>query len=243
VLIGGDMNTHADYTGKPWSAVAKMTAAGYGWYSHSVDFIFYPRADGVRLTGSWQGSMVSDHHWIAVRLAAVPLRPARLASAPLRPAGLRPARLGLSAGGCGQVVYPVPGPYTGSDRHNWHSAGQRWSSWHTGTDFSVPCGTPVYAAHAGLIEIDTTQAWAGPWLVRVVSGPDSLATWYAHMRRVTVSRGEPVRPGQLIGLVGRLGNATGCHLHFEVHLRNGPIYGADNTDPSRWLAGHAARPA
>ena len=38
---------------------------------------------------------------------------------------------------------------------------------------------------------------------------------------------------------GARGNATGCHLHFEVHLHNGSIYGPDNVDPSQWLAQNA----
>jgi hypothetical protein len=39
----------------------------------------------------------------------------------------------------------------------------------------------------------------------------------------------------VLGEVGDRGNATGCHLHFEVHLHNGSIYGPDNVDPSVWL--------
>ena len=62
------------------------------------------------------------------------------------------------------------------------------------------------------------------------------------MRKVDVTTGQVVRPGQRIGEAGDLGNATGCHLHFEVHLHNGSIYGPDNTDPTRWLASQAGRP-
>lgn len=61
------------------------------------------------------------------------------------------------------------------------------------------------------------------------------------MEKVTVSRGETVQPGQQIGEVGNEGNSEGCHLHFEVHLKNGSIYGPDNVDPSAWLAEHARR--
>ena len=136
----------------------------------------------------------------------------------------------------GQVVYPVPSRFIGTDAHNWGEAGSHWSRWHTGTDFSVPCGTQVLAATSGQIEIDTTQAWAGRWLVKVVTGPASVATWYAHMQELDVSEGQTVRAGQQLGDVGALGNADGCHLHFEVHLHNGTIYGPDNTDPSAWLA-------
>jgi len=145
------------------------------------------------------------------------------------------------SGSCGEVVYPVPAQYVGNDAHNWHDSGRHWSSWHSGTDFGAPCGTPVYAAHAGTIEVDTTQGWSGPWLVKVTNGPGLLTTWYAHMEQVTVSRGETVQPGQQIGVVGEEGNSDGCHLHFEVHLENGSIYGPDNVDPSTWLAENASR--
>ncbi|MDO9494213.1 MAG: peptidoglycan DD-metalloendopeptidase family protein [Nocardioides sp.] len=147
------------------------------------------------------------------------------------------------AAGCSEVVYPVPEQYVGSDQHNWHSQGSTWSSWHTGTDFSMPCGTPVYAAHAGTVEIDTTQSWSGPYLVKITTGPTSLATWYAHMETVTVSRAQTVAAGDQIGTTGNLGNSRGCHLHFEVHLENGSIYGPDNVDPSTWLAENASRPS
>lgn len=139
----------------------------------------------------------------------------------------------------GGVVYPVPPAIIGTDSQNWGGSGSHWSSWHTGTDLSVPCGTPVLAVTAGTIEIETGQAWAGTWLVRVVTGPDSVATWYAHMQKLNVRAGQTVRAGQQIGEVGARGNATGCHLHFEVHLHNGSIYGPDNIDPSQWLAQNA----
>lgn len=140
----------------------------------------------------------------------------------------------------GGVVYPVPPAFIGTDSQNWGGSGSHWSSWHTGTDFSVPCGTPVLAATAGTVEIETGQAWAGTWLVRVVTGPDSVATWYAHMQKLHVTPGQPIGAGQQIGEVGARGNVTGCHLHFEVHLRNGSIYGPDNVDPSQWLAQNAS---
>jgi murein DD-endopeptidase MepM/ murein hydrolase activator NlpD len=139
------------------------------------------------------------------------------------------------------VVYPVPPAFVGTDSHNWGGSGSHWSSWHTGTDFSVPCGTPVLAATAGTVEIETDQAWAGTWLLKVVTGPDSVATWYAHMQKLDASPGQQVGAGQQLGEAGARGNATGCHLHFEVHLHNGSIYGPDNANPSQWLAQNASR--
>ena len=46
-----------------------MKAAGYGWHNHGVDFIFFPHHQGARLEQGWDGTMVSDHHWLSARIA------------------------------------------------------------------------------------------------------------------------------------------------------------------------------
>src|SRR5680860_1226315 len=104
--------------------------------------------------------------------------------------------------GPGGVVYPIPPAFIGTDTHTWGSAGSHWDSWHTGNDFSVPCGTPVLAATSGTVEIDTSQAWAGTWLVKVVTGANSVATWYAHMQKLDVHDGQTVGAGQQLGEAG-----------------------------------------
>jgi murein DD-endopeptidase MepM/ murein hydrolase activator NlpD len=169
--------------------------------------------------------------------------PLRRFDHPTSPVNAQVSPVGLEGASCDEVVYPVPAQYIGTDRKNWHDTGPYWTNWHTGTDFSAPCGTTVYAAHAGTIEIDTSQSWAGPQLVKVTTGAGSLTTWYAHMQSVTVSRGQTVAAGEPIGEVGKEGNGSGCHLHFEVHLENGSIYGPDNVDPSTWLAENASKPS
>jgi murein DD-endopeptidase MepM/ murein hydrolase activator NlpD len=141
----------------------------------------------------------------------------------------------------GSVSFPLP-PNSGFyDNHNWGQRSAHWASIHTGDDYSVACGTPVLAATAGRIQILTDQAWAGPWLVMVSTGPGKLTTWYAHMEALAVKPGQHVKPGQIIGRVGELGNATGCHLHFELHPDGGSIY-QDTTDPDPWLKAVGALP-
>lgn len=137
----------------------------------------------------------------------------------------------------GQVVFPLPQRSGYRDAHNFGGAGTHWASVHTGDDLSVACGTLVMAATAGTVIIRTDQPWAGRWLVQVSTGAGHLTTWYAHMRAVTVTDGQTVRSGQQIGEVGDLGNATGCHLHFEVHPQGGTIY-QDSVDPIAWLRAH-----
>ena len=144
-----------------------------------------------------------------------------------------------AAGTYGSVVYPV-GAGAGADRRNFGASGGRWARGHTGTDFSVACGTPVVAAHAGTVAIDTNTGWSGRWLVKVSTGPEQLTSWYAHMQAVDVAAGQQVQAGQKLGEVGSEGNSTGCHLHFEVHPRNGTIY-EDGIDPSKWLADNVGK--
>jgi len=141
----------------------------------------------------------------------------------------------------GSVSFPLPAGSGFYDNHNWGEHSAHWASLHTGDDYSVACGTPVLAATAGKLEILTDQAWAGRWLVTISTGPGKLTTWYAHMEALSVESGQHVKPGQIIGRVGEEGNATGCHLHFELHPDGGSIY-QDSTDPDPWLKAVGALP-
>jgi len=74
VFVGGDFNVHGakgpgvyGQGDDPWAAPRKMASAGFAAYGHSVDYLFYPKGQGVTLAGSWTGRMVSDHRWISAR--------------------------------------------------------------------------------------------------------------------------------------------------------------------------------
>ena len=142
----------------------------------------------------------------------------------------------------GPVVFPLPSNSGYIDDHNYGARGDRWKSFHTGDDFSVACGTPVYAVTAGTIILQTGPgwAWAGNWLVQVQTEPGHLTTWYAHMQALTVTNGQHVTAGQQIGNVGALGNASGCHLHFEVHPQGGG-YMVDQVNPDPWLTANLSK--
>lgn len=146
--------------------------------------------------------------------------------------------LGGGAGGLGGgVVHPMSRASSYSTAHSYGDTGSHWANAHTGEDFSAACGEPVVASHAGTVAIHTDQSWAGPELVVIETGQDQVATWYAHMQQADVDDGTAVQPGQVIGQVGTEGNSTGCHLHFEVHPKNGG-YDVDDVDPLEWLEGH-----
>ncbi|PVG82129.1 hypothetical protein DDE18_15755 [Nocardioides gansuensis] len=260
VLFGGDLNiqyphrqpAQAKAFEDSYAAAGARTTYGVlgepagGWatggahFNATIDYIITAGALPVRHATT--GLRHSDHRMLSaeIQLGGDPAGAATpLGSISGNTHACDPTMLAASGGA---VVYPVPAHLASSNQNNWGSHGAHWSAWHTGTDFSVACGTPVLAAHAGTIEIDTSQSWAGEWLVKVTTGPRHLTTWYVHMQTLRVTPGQIVQPGQQIGEVGALGNVSGCHLHFEVHLKNGPIYGPDNVDPTTWLAVNLGKP-
>jgi murein DD-endopeptidase MepM/ murein hydrolase activator NlpD len=110
-----------------------------------------------------------------------------------------------------------------------------WSSYHTGLDFAAPSGTPIYAIANGTI---TSASYDGAYGNKTVQTlDDGTELWYCHQNSVTVSSGETVRAGDLIGYVGSTGNVTGPHLHLEV--RPG---GGDPVDPYSALVVHGVTP-
>lgn len=97
---------------------------------------------------------------------------------------------------------------------------------HTGIDYGVGCGTALYAPASGEVWYADSNVLpgAGSRIVLnhgVVQG-NALATNYYHLASYTVSVGQNVSAGQLIGYTGTTGNSTGCHLHFETVL-NGSL--------------------
>ena len=150
-------------------------------------------------------------------------------------------RQSVADGYAGSITFPLaPGtPFT--DLDNFGGRSRHWATTHTGDDFSAACGSPVVAATDGTVVVRTDQGWAGPWLVMVSTADGSLTTWYAHMQALDVVDGQAVHAGDPLGQVGQEGNATGCHLHFEVHPTGGTIY-EDDTDPAAWLAAVGAYP-
>ena len=91
-------------------------------------------------------------------------------------------------------------------------------SYHSGTDISVPEGTPILAAADGTVTVaNALDSWGGSYgyYVKIDHG-DGLTTLYAHCSRICVTVGQEVKAGQVIAYVGHTGRATGAHLHFEV---------------------------
>jgi murein DD-endopeptidase MepM/ murein hydrolase activator NlpD len=87
--------------------------------------------------------------------------------------------------------------------------------------FNNPGGA-IVAAASGVVTFAGGNSCCSYGLYVVINHQNGFETLYAHMASMTVSQGEYVEQGEVIGYVGLTGYTTGYHLHFEVH-RNGVI--------------------
>lgn len=85
---------------------------------------------------------------------------------------------------------------------------------HEGIDIKADSGAPVHAAEAGRVIFSGRLEDYGR--VVIVKHAGRYSTVYAHNRENRVKKGQFVEKGQVIARVGRSGNASGPHLHFEV---------------------------
>ena len=92
---------------------------------------------------------------------------------------------------------------------------------HYGIDLRAKKGTPIYASGDGRVTFAGRQRGFGK--VVIIDHGGGVETFYAHMSGFAVRKGKKVKQGQKIGKVGKTGNATGYHLHFEVRERGKPV--------------------
>jgi murein DD-endopeptidase MepM/ murein hydrolase activator NlpD len=118
----------------------------------------------------------------------------------------------------GRFAWPERGDFYVTQEFGWTNFDHN----HTGMDMAYHngCGGPIYAAGSGTVLADgRPNVNYGDTAIGVVIGHSQrLQTWYWHLSREIVSVGQKVDTGDLIGYEGATGNATGCHLHFQVNL-------------------------
>jgi murein DD-endopeptidase MepM/ murein hydrolase activator NlpD len=96
---------------------------------------------------------------------------------------------------------------------------------HNGIDLRASVGTPVKSALLGTVvgvgntgTVRTCYSY-GKWVL--IQHPNGLSTLYAHLSLQSVSEGQSVSTGQIIGYSGNTGYTTGPHLHFGVYASQG----------------------
>lgn len=99
---------------------------------------------------------------------------------------------------------------------------------HKGIDIATKMNTPVVAPANGIV---SSIRWEHmPGRVLYINHGHGLVTKYAHLQEVLVQKGQYVKRGETVALVGNTGRSTAPHLHYEVHLNGVP------TDPLRYVS-------
>jgi murein DD-endopeptidase MepM/ murein hydrolase activator NlpD len=127
-------------------------------------------------------------------------------------------------------VFPVRGT------HNFGQASARFGAGraghiHQGQDVMAACGTRLVAARGGRVKFKQYQSNAGYYIVIDGAGTD-IDYAYMHLAAPSpLAQGDRVYTGQQIGVVGDTGDATACHLHFEMWTAPGWYDGGHPFDP------------
>lgn len=128
--------------------------------------------------------------------------------------------------GSGQFIWPVP---------NYRYCSRWYGGRHRGVDICAPAGTPIYASAGGTITkagYNKAGAGTGYGYSVIINHGGGYSSVYAHCLSLTVSAGQTVKQGQLIGYLGSTGRSTGNHCHFEIRL-NGSYIPPQNVFPGR----------
>jgi murein DD-endopeptidase MepM/ murein hydrolase activator NlpD len=128
--------------------------------------------------------------------------------------------------------FPVRGPHGTRGAVGEFGAARSGGRHHIGFDITGRCGTPLAAARTGVVVRSAFDARLDGNFVVIKGLRERRWYWYSHMVRPSrFEKGDLVHVGQIVGHIGRTGNAgtTPCHLHFELHKKGRPI------DPEPYL--------
>ncbi|WP_141845256.1 peptidoglycan DD-metalloendopeptidase family protein [Humibacillus xanthopallidus] len=174
-----------------------------------------------------------------VPLACIPIAAAVLVMAVAGPAAgeqLRTVACGTGIPGTGEWRPPFTQAYTVSRRgfgREFHPIHLRWEH-HSGQDLvSQPGPGPVVAIGPGRVAFaGVSRGGYGNYVDVAHAG--GVTSRYAHLARIDVRQGQPVRAGERLGFEGSTGTSTGNHLHLEILVRGVA------TDPVPWMLSHGA---
>jgi len=108
---------------------------------------------------------------------------------------------------------------------------------HAGIDFTAPKGTPIQATGDGVV-VRVQKISTGYGHNVIIDHGYGYKTLYGHMSRFDVKKGQKVKKGQQIGLVGNTGGSTAPHCHYEVHYKGNKVnpinYVMDGLSPKEY---------
>ncbi len=105
------------------------------------------------------------------------------------------------------------------------AAGRNGARLHQGIDLWASIGTPVLASRSGRVIAAKQNRGMGNFVI--IRHPHNITTIYGHLSKIEVQKNQFVRQGEIIGRVGKTGNASfrdiQPHLHFEVRENGIPL--------------------
>ncbi len=117
----------------------------------------------------------------------------------------------------GEFIWPVP-----SSQRISSGFGFRWGREHNGIDIAGRVGSHILSTGEGTV-VYAGREYAGFGNMIVIAHRYGLFSIYAHNKSNSVKKGMRVHKGQVIGLLGKSGRATGPHLHFEIRRDGNPL--------------------
>jgi murein DD-endopeptidase MepM/ murein hydrolase activator NlpD len=128
---------------------------------------------------------------------------------------------GVPAARSGVLRWPLDNVFITQQFGKTSASGRLYASGtHNGVDFRAAIGTPTKASMGGVVaEINqgaVPNCQYGKWVL--IKHGNNLATLYAHLSSISVTKGQTVSTGEVLGFSGNTGYATGPHLHFGVYL-------------------------
>ncbi|MBP7174868.1 MAG: peptidoglycan DD-metalloendopeptidase family protein [Thermoclostridium sp.] len=124
------------------------------------------------------------------------------------------------------TYWPTKGKIKSEFGNRFHPVYKKFTD-HTGVDIGGTKGNSIYAAASGKVVFAGKSSGYGNYVD--IDHGNGLVTRYAHCRKLLVKKGQTVKIGEKIALVGDTGTSTGPHLHFEVRIKDTAV------DPSLFI--------
>lgn len=115
--------------------------------------------------------------------------------------------------------------------------GPRWGDLHAGIDIADPSpeAKVVAAASGTVIRSYYSASYGNCVLITHKIGGQTFTTLYAHLEKSTVTTGQTINKGEMLGYMGNTGNSKGKHLHFEIHKGEWNFEKTNSIDPMTYL--------